>query len=84
MEIVKQQFTGDDPSSGRPNKYPFDKLEVGDCLRIPITDIPRGAKERKRVSNAFYGWRKYNGKLDWTTAVRIEDKGTVICVYRYE
>ena len=78
MEIVKQEFKGEKPETGRPNKYPFADLGVGDCLKIPVEN--NANKERKKVSTAFHGWRKYNDKLDWVTAVTVE--GETICVYR--
>ena len=83
MEIKKEEFTGE-IGRGREPKYPFAELQEGDCLTIEVGKDIDPKAERARVSNAFYGWRKYNSKTDWVTAVRLEenDGKKVVKVYR--
>lgn len=83
MEIKKEEFTGE-IGRGREPKYPFAELQEGDCLTIEVEDGTDPKAERARVSNAFFGWRKYNKKTDWVTAVRLEEKDgkKVVKVYR--
>jgi hypothetical protein len=62
---------------GRPASYPFEKLNPGEKLLIPID----GDKQdhRKKVTYALYYHKKSNNCL-WQSAVRVE--GINIVVYR--
>jgi hypothetical protein len=50
------------PYTGKPHKYPFGKMSVGDCFHVPI-DISKSA----RIAAINYGHRngaKFAGRLD--------------------
>lgn len=78
MKIVKKEYTGD----GRAErsdliKYPFAKLEVGDCLIIDGEEDLK--KQLIKVRAAWYGYRRYNS-LNWIVKAKAEEGK--ICLYR--
>lgn len=76
MEIEKFEVS---PANlrGRPASYPFEKLNPGEKMTIPIEGATQD--HRKKVTYALYYYKKQNG-FDWHSAVRIE--GLNIVVYR--
>lgn len=62
---------------GRPMKYPFDKLNPGQRIVMPIDKDAR--KERQMIVQACYQYKKSN-RLKWVTASSIE--GDSIVLYR--
>ena len=49
IESTKVPFP---PSNGRPAKYPFDKMAVGDSFVIPVEGGEDAAKKKKNVIGA--------------------------------
>lgn len=50
---------------GRPNKYPFPDMDVGDSFAVPLDEV-------SSVRNAAYAWAF---RHDWKLAVRKTDEG---------
>lgn len=70
MEIVKTtaKLSANFKQRGRPNKYPFDKLNPGETLVIKNSTV----SDLQRVKSAFYLYKK-NNHLDWQTTVRFSE-----------
>lgn len=63
-------------SAGRKKKYPFQELQVGQCLVIKDQSL----SDYKRVHSAAYAFRKRENYMHWTLIVRFD--GGCISVYR--
>lgn len=74
MEIEKFEVS---PANlrGRPASYPFEKLNPGEKMLIPIEGNTQ--EHRKKVTYAIYYYKKQNS-FKWHTAVRIEDNNIVV------
>jgi hypothetical protein len=80
MEIVNKDFNG--KGKGRPLKYPFNEMKKGSCLEIMVEGDITGIVLRRRLTAAILNWKKRNGKTNWETAVRLEDEGKYVRVFR--
>jgi len=63
--------------SGRPGKYPFSDMEVGDSFAVPVDDDQDVETRKQTVSNCARTWAKRNS-LERTFSVR-EVGGVLRC-----
>jgi hypothetical protein len=77
MKVEKTEIPDSLKLRGRPMKYPFDKLNPGQRIVMPIQNDSK--KERRMLVQACYQYKKFNS-LKWVTASLIE--GNNIVLYR--
>lgn len=73
------------PGAGKPNKYPFAEMEIGDSFAVPI---PRGksvSKARTSLHSAALSFTRYNN-LNWTfkTGEEVVDRLAYVRIWRVE
>lgn len=78
MDIVKtpDKIAKSYKKRGRPNKYPFDKIQPGFTLKI----INSSPGDLQRVRSSLYQF-KISNRLDWKILVRLSNN--IIYVSRY-
>ena len=63
-KIYRDPLPGSQP--GRPSKYPFSQLKVGDCFYVPLGQL----KSQNALASAARQWAKRNSK-DWKFVTRV-------------
>ena len=65
---------------GRPPKYPWDKMELGDVLNFDNQEYSE--KFQRKISATVRSYAKRTGKKFVTRKVEAEDGTSYLCVFR--
>jgi hypothetical protein len=81
MINIEKNVPAPSQQTGRPRKYPFPSMEVGDSFAIPLQGImtPRGDKATAQVTSAAVFYARMHGMK---FSIRTDNENNVVRCWR--